>query len=184
MATVTKQGDLFMKNQANEIAKECMATALMQLLEKKSISDISISELAEKAGVSRMTFYRNYNSKEDIFTTFLHDIIEDYHKESTGSPLSTHFYDLENLTRCFTYFEEYKTFIGILFRNGMGNLLLDAIREYIIHKWFHCDDSIEYYYTLQAFTGSLINLLIAWGLEGRNETPEEMAYILNQIFRK
>ena len=28
--------------------------------------DISISEIAQKAGVARLTFYRNYDSKEDI----------------------------------------------------------------------------------------------------------------------
>ena len=53
------------KNQANVLAKECMVSALMQLLEDKPLSAISVTELTEKAGVSRMTYYRNYQSKEE-----------------------------------------------------------------------------------------------------------------------
>ena len=38
----------------------------MQLLEKKDLKKITISELVERAGVSRAAFYRNYSSKEEI----------------------------------------------------------------------------------------------------------------------
>lgn len=51
------------KNAANQIAKECLVTALIQLLKEKNLSEITISELASKAGVSRMTYYRNYTTK-------------------------------------------------------------------------------------------------------------------------
>ena len=66
------------KNQANQLARECMVTALMQLLKEKPLSAVSVSELTEKAGVSRMTYYRNYQSKEEIFTVYLDDILDDY----------------------------------------------------------------------------------------------------------
>ena len=62
------------RNQANVLAKECMVSALMQLLETKPLSAISVTELTEKAGVSRMTYYRNYQSKEEIFQDYLDDI--------------------------------------------------------------------------------------------------------------
>ena len=51
------------KNRANQLAKEYMVIALMQLLEEKPLSSISVSELTRKAGVSRMTYYRNYNRR-------------------------------------------------------------------------------------------------------------------------
>ena len=49
-----------------QLVKECIFTALTLLMEKKDFKDITISEIAEKAGVSRMTYYRTYSSKEDI----------------------------------------------------------------------------------------------------------------------
>lgn len=46
----------------NLFAKECIVSALIQLIYAKPLSSITISELCQKAGVSRMTFYRNYKS--------------------------------------------------------------------------------------------------------------------------
>ena len=54
------------KNAANQLARECIVTALLQLLKEKPLSALSISEITSRAGVSRMTYYRNYKSKEDI----------------------------------------------------------------------------------------------------------------------
>lgn len=50
----------------NQLTRESIETALLFLLEKKDMRQISISELVKKAGVSRNAFYRNYKSKEEI----------------------------------------------------------------------------------------------------------------------
>ena len=56
-----------MSNQeSNRITKESLEISLLQLLEKKELTKITISELVERAGVSRAAFYRNYDSKEEI----------------------------------------------------------------------------------------------------------------------
>ncbi|MDE7246397.1 MAG: TetR/AcrR family transcriptional regulator [Lachnospiraceae bacterium] len=55
------------KSTANELAKECIYTALLQLMEQNAYSDITVTDIAKRAGVSRMTYYRNYRSKDDIF---------------------------------------------------------------------------------------------------------------------
>ena len=51
--------------ESNRITKESLEISLMQLLEKKDLKKITISELVERAGVSRAAFYRNYSSKEE-----------------------------------------------------------------------------------------------------------------------
>ncbi len=53
-----------MDNDKRISAQEKLEQVYFSLLEEKHYSKISVSELIEKAGVSRMTFYRNY---EDIF---------------------------------------------------------------------------------------------------------------------
>lgn len=52
--------------ESNQLTRESIETALVFLLEKKDLKQISISELVKKAGVSRNAFYRNYKSKEEI----------------------------------------------------------------------------------------------------------------------
>ena len=52
--------------ESNRITKESLEISLLQLLENKELTKITISELVERAGVSRAAFYRNYDSKEEI----------------------------------------------------------------------------------------------------------------------
>ncbi|ULQ59275.1 TetR family transcriptional regulator [Brucepastera parasyntrophica] len=41
--------------------------ALLSLMDKKPYAKISISDICEKAGIARTTFYRYYNDKDDVF---------------------------------------------------------------------------------------------------------------------
>jgi len=52
--------------QKNSYVKEQITKTLLLLLETKNIDDISISELTNAAEIGRVSFYRNYKSKEDI----------------------------------------------------------------------------------------------------------------------
>jgi AcrR family transcriptional regulator len=40
--------------------------ALMVLMDKKPYEKITISDITEKAGIARQTFYRNYDDKDDV----------------------------------------------------------------------------------------------------------------------
>lgn len=169
------------KNQANKLARECIVTALMQLLKEKSLSAISISELTQRAGVSRMTYYRNYQSKEDIFSSYLEEALASYQKEARELSLNKKIYDPANLYHCFSYFNDHKEFLDSLFKSGLGHMLLTAISRYMIEAWYKPEDGIETYYALQAFAGALYNLYISWSSNGSKETPEELVKILRRI---
>ena len=61
------------QNEANVLTKECILTALLRLMEEKSYESISITDITTLAGVSRMAYYRNYTSKDDILLKRLED---------------------------------------------------------------------------------------------------------------
>lgn len=172
------------KNAANQIAKECLVTALIQLLKEKNLSEITISELASKAGVSRMTYYRNYTTKEDIFIRHLQEIFEAYRQEFYEQDYQTEFFDMPNMLHCFHYFSVYKEFLNTLFASGMGHLFLTKLSDYILSTWYHGSDSIERYYTLQAFAGSLYNVYLSWSADNSSLSDEELAGIICSIYRK
>ena len=71
----------------SELSKEYLTEALFLLLKKKPFAEISVTELCEKAGVSRLTFYRNYESREQV--------ILDYYERSFQSYLQQ-FSDVEH----------------------------------------------------------------------------------------
>ncbi|MGE5347841.1 MAG: TetR/AcrR family transcriptional regulator [Actinomycetota bacterium] len=51
---------------------------LLELLENKEYSGITVTELTEKADIARQTFYRNYDSMDDILVSRLNEIIDEY----------------------------------------------------------------------------------------------------------
>ena len=55
---------------------ESLTQALLQLMEKKPLSKINVSELCTRAGVGRVSFYRNFDSMDDILVQ--HQLLEQY----------------------------------------------------------------------------------------------------------
>ena len=63
----------------NTYAKRQIKQAIIALLKEKDLNAISIGEIAEKAGVSRNAFYRNYDSKEGIIIEHTSNLLKEWH---------------------------------------------------------------------------------------------------------
>ena len=61
---------------------------------KKTLKKITISELVERAGVSRAAFYRNYGSKEEILKSVFESSIAKITKSLDGYNLKTDLYQV------------------------------------------------------------------------------------------
>ena len=82
-------------NQENKaITRESIEISLLQLLEKKDLKKITISELVERAGVSRAAFYRNYGSKEEILKSIFESCITKITKSLDSYNLKTDLYQV------------------------------------------------------------------------------------------
>jgi AcrR family transcriptional regulator len=66
--------------------KEQLAITLFDLIKTKEFSDISISELVNKAGVGRASFYRKYTSKEDVLSQYIIEKLEQWKKDFDTNP--------------------------------------------------------------------------------------------------
>lgn len=51
-------------------SKEYLTTALLQILENKDLNEITVTQVVKRAGVSRMAFYRNFDSLTDLLTAY------------------------------------------------------------------------------------------------------------------
>lgn len=63
-------------SQRVQITKGLLKEALLDLLQGKTIDQITVSELCRKAGVNRNTFYSHYVSPEELFSEIEHDFSE------------------------------------------------------------------------------------------------------------
>jgi len=58
-------------NRQIERTKSWIFDALMLLMDEKPYDKITISDIAEKAGVARPTFYRNFDDKDEVILQYL-----------------------------------------------------------------------------------------------------------------
>lgn len=181
---VANGGILFMQNKnnvlQNRIAKESIFTALMILMDKKKFNEISITEIAKKAGVSRMAFYRNYNLKEDIIISYLDEFFDDYSKKILSNGKVNNY---ESIRLFFAYFRKHEKFINNLINSKLTNLLFDRSSQWL-HSLFQsmvCDESHSKEaekYIIEFVTGGFFKSLIEWAKSGMKESDEYMAKIL------
>ncbi len=47
-----------------------ITNALISLMEEKDYNSISITDITSKAGLSRVTYYRHFDTKEDVLIRF------------------------------------------------------------------------------------------------------------------
>lgn len=70
---VNAKNDPRVKRTQKELKK-----ALLALMQRKDFADITISELTEKAEVSRGSFYRYYATTADLLNSFIQEVMAEY----------------------------------------------------------------------------------------------------------
>ena len=170
---------------ANVYVKNEMYKALLKLLEEKSFSSISVSDITTEANVSRMSFYRNYNSIEDILIEHLDAVVEQYKIEDIDERIKETekvYYGKKYMIHTFGFFYQNHDFIDTLISCGMGDLFLAKITEYLIRKWVNKEsDTRKEILKISAYAGSIYNMYREWKKGGFQEKPEEIADILYEL---
>ena len=114
------------KEETRRLMKEYIYIAFLQLLEAKDYADISVTDIVNRAGVSRMTYYRHFNSKEEIVTKHIEELYSHFHDDLLDCPDVS---DAEFWTGFYSEFLKHPLIQTIL------NLDLDAMRMHV-HKDF------------------------------------------------
>ena len=91
----------------NTYVRQQITRTLIQLLEEKDISDISIKELCDTAMIGRASFYRNYSSKDNVIATYVHELISNWGEALEKNPEANILNFFEHL---FNHFVENRTF--------------------------------------------------------------------------
>lgn len=118
-------------------SREYLTTALLQLLATKDLNEISVTAVVRRAGVSRMAFYRNFETLTDLLTAYFEPQI------------TARFADLINqvdpatkLAAIGTYFAEFAPTMRLAQQRGFEFVIRDCFSRQMAH----------FYHTLLAET--------------------------------
>ena len=164
----------------NTYVKEQITKATLELLKEKEIKKITVDEIASRSGTGRVSFYRNFGSKEEIIGKYITKLIYNwYHtnyenfkveKETTGR-------DDEMLGSLFGHLSEYAELYRLLYERGLLYLLRDILMELFGPK---DEDSNFYAYTGVFISGGLYAWVEEWIKRDMQESEEEMTVLLKK----
>ena len=134
--------------------------SLVSLMEQYPYSEIVVSAICQKAKVSRQTYYRLFDSKDDVLLLHLNEIMKEYllprillDNTSTNEFL-----------QFFLFFAGYKDLLKILYRNDKMYLLQHVLTRYsklFIQEPFY-RVAIGYNYAVDFVASTLCSLLTVW----------------------
>ena len=157
-------------NSNNIAVRNSLQQALLSLMQDNNINNISVTELIKRAEVGRMSFYRNYATKEDIVLDALRQqtmpIIDEIRREGRS-------FQWEDL---FTIYETIKPTAALIYKSGKSHLLYDYIKSFNDIYDMHTSRQA---YDYAARAGLYFGILDQWATGGFKESREELAAIFN-----
>lgn len=170
-----------------EQSKQMIETALFELMEKKNFTEITVSELVGQADVARRTFYRLYESKEDVLHDYFKKLCENYKNEY--KPLKG--YDISQIARdYFGFWYQHREVLLRMYKSGLDEMLyyeisrasLEVVKNRVSDESVKNSPEIAYFAVYSV--GGFINLLRQWIISGMEERPGEYAENVSGALRK
>lgn len=156
--------------------KNCMADALLELSESRRYEAITITDLCDRAQVSRVSFYRHFDSKDDIllfrFTSRYEAWMRahpEYDSESEDSLIQAEGF--------FEFMLSERGFLEALVRLDKMSVLLDFLHNLIGPNVG--DDAGERFYR-SFYIHGCFGIYCEWVEMGMVQSPGEMSRFIHQ----
>ncbi len=161
------------KNKTSDMMKEYIAESLLILMGTGSFEEIKINEITAKAGVNRSTYYRNFQSKNDIvvfyFKNIMYELLEVLSEEDNS--LETY------LFKMFSHFYNYKKELLLIYKQGLSNLILESFHEIFSNASRSSSLTFEERCKKYYHTGGIYNTLLLWFADEMCTPPKRMSEI-------
>ena len=160
-------------------SNDYIISALFRLMAYMDYDKITISDIAKKAGVSRVTFYRNFKSKEDIILAYFEQKKVQYQNETKKS-IALERYD-EYIAYAFSYFKENKEVFKLLKKHHLTDLYLTYLSKNIAAS---SKSPQLNSYQAYMYAGMIYNVSMLWLENDCKETIQEMATLVLDVISK
>lgn len=163
-------------------AKKCIAESLIGLMNEKEYQEISVTEICDRAGYSRMSYYRNFSGKDDILRSYMKMLVDEFRKASSAQAPHFTMVTYEHLVFAFRYFRNYSYFMECLLKANLSAIIQYGLNYYMDTYFLAESDDISKRYRMYYYAGGLCNLFTVWISNGMKESEEEMAQIVFDRF--
>ena len=160
---------------------ECLRKALLQLLNEKKYSQITIKEICSRADLSRQTFYQIFDSKDEVMQYHFSILFQEFTRECDSFQNIT---VLQIAYHFFSFFRKHGEFVEVLIANNLTFLLTQQFEVYLkkIDLFLIINDNEDYPdYTTAYIAGALTQILIHWFEQSFNLSIGELSRLTESI---
>lgn len=167
-----------------QMTQTLLKQSLTELLEQKSIHQITIKEICERANVSRSTFYSYYGSQYELLSAIEREIIEETQEMASREVCHDEAHTKRLLEAHFQYTLENIRFLQAFSANGSEDYMLPKrtmqiiLLPYIDHRLMQRKPPVsaqEYEHVCLFSIFGCISIVKSWVLHPARSTPQELA---------
>ena len=153
--------------------------SLLRMMEEKPYDEISVSEICHKADLDRRTFYRNFDSKNDVLEQYVIFLGNEYIRALTN------FNTIDGYVATKLFFDFWKQhfrFILQLRSSGLADFAFKRFEAFVTQYRALLagsnmpgvpDKQLKYIFAYRI--GGLWNAMLLWAENGAVVSPDEMA---------
>lgn len=157
-----------------------MAESIKELMKKKSLEKITVSDIVQNCGLNRQTFYYHFKDKYDLVNwIYYNEILATIASVSNGADWSTAMLNVLNIMR-----KEKIFYIGSLNLDGQcmfHDYLFNATRDMLVKliEQHNAQDNLEIessdcVFIAEFYTYGLVGMVIQWAKSGMKDSPAEI----------
>lgn len=168
---------------SKEFTKNCIMEALLQLMHTQDYNDISITDITNRAGVSRMAYYRNYSSKDDILLDYMYRILKEYRAELNSPSFQSNFQTYDHILYSLKYLQKYADYVLCLKKANRAEIVLHGLDLYMLGVTETLESSELEKYKLYCYSGALYNIFMHWIQNDMKEDIEAIASVIYELVK-
>lgn len=163
----------------NECVKESITVALLNLMRKKAFSEIKVTEIVKLAGVGRTSFYRNFESKEDVLKKHINRLYSEYFLTHKLPDMSVEKERRSHMLSRFRFVKQNADFFVLLNKNNLLYEIFESIDNSTLEKIATID--VKNRYSAAFMSSACVGVIKEWINRKFKETEEELVEVFMNI---
>ncbi len=169
--------------------RKWLQEALLMLMKEKPFREIQITEIADRAQVSRPAFYLHFHSKEELLLSHVDAVFEEFHTELSSEVAAGNVDRKKFSIMLFKYWERYSETLQLIIKAETQHVLLERLRGYVAtimaklaaRKGKASSDRQLHDYVVDFVAGGAYMLLTKWVTNNMPIPAEQMGLLFFEL---
>ncbi len=171
-------------------SRHLIKQAFAELLNEKDMSKITVTDIVERANISRGTFYAHYLDVYDLYSAIQSNIVEAIDETIDEEGIENIILDpTDIISFAIEYLNKNKSYYKLFLTSSHGEDLIQRVISLAEDKFSHVisnllpqNEAKEQLYNLYFILGGFRNILIHWFMNTSDITPELCAEYLSKFY--